>query len=245
MPLPGQSLCWKFADGNFARRPEADFYAPQTVAEKFISLQLFDMSRDGATDWTWTSFPMGFFDDYHAQNPKIYFMMPGMYDICLTVKNDSGSHTLCKKQYLTMLTNNALCADVKSTESAGRITDDGGMNGNYGSNRNCTFLIDPRCSKDSISLSVTRFMLNDAGDMLKVYDGGDATGRLLGVFNGNTSLNSIHELKAGSGRMFIEWITDATGDSSGFEAIWRALPDTATSLTADFNFRISFIPARK
>ena len=194
--------------------PVSDFVADKSVYEIFETVQLTDLSSNGATYWNWvfvnsTTLDTIDGDDIAAlrggdpfvnKNPSVItgnFMgaVPiGVWDLYLTASNSIGAGNEVKKvKYVTvqrssynMGAGTALPANVISV-SAGTIYDDGGPTGNYGNSKTTEALIAP-CGAASVSLDFTSFDLN-ANATIKIYDGVNALGTPLHTGNGFTAGN--------------------------------------------------------
>ena len=103
----------------------------------------------------------------------------------------------------------------------------GGVSGNYGNNQTCIFLIQPGGGGSAITLSFSDFSTENIAntDVLRVYDGVDATGTLLGEFWGVTM---PPDLVANSGSMFLRWTSDASNTYPGYIASWTSAVFTPT-----------------
>ncbi len=223
--------------------PEADFIADMYSAAPFDEVRLQDLSTNGPIGWTWeiTPDPNGLiFYDPFEQNPVVFFGEPGVFDVCLTAQNALGtSAKKCKTAYITIRDVNNMCIGNQSSSAAsGEIYDSGGPVGSYGNNENCDFLIEPCAS--SVTLKFTEFSLANAAHVLRVYDGRDATGTLLGTFSSTSGLpGGTNGLTANSGAMYLTWQTSATGTASGFAARWTSVADTSNTLIAGFDVQDS------
>ncbi len=92
--------------------PKADFYAqtPQVCVNSTI--QFFDDTNlSPATSWSW-SFPGGLPATSTDENPSVQYTSPGTYSVSLTVSNASGSNSITKNSYITVL---ASTADITSS----------------------------------------------------------------------------------------------------------------------------------
>jgi PKD repeat protein len=118
-----------------------------------------------------------------------------------------------------------MCTDVVSNTQAGKIYDSGGPNENYGNNENCGFLIQPPCA-DEITLTFNQFYTQNFYDRIQVYDGVDASGTLLLIASGTTSLPGT--VVANSGAMYLHFISNSSVVYSGFEAQWTTVQDFET-----------------
>lgn len=72
--------------------PVARMEIPKRLVCTGDSVQFFDASEFGATSWQW-SFPGGSPSSSTAQNPKVAYSSPGVYDVTLTATNGNGSDT--------------------------------------------------------------------------------------------------------------------------------------------------------
>ncbi len=88
---------------SFAQAPVADFTASQTVICGYDSvwINFTDLSTNSPTSWNWT-FQGGYPSTSTAQNPNIWYMASGTYDVTLIVSNASGSDSLTKIGYITI-----------------------------------------------------------------------------------------------------------------------------------------------
>lgn len=222
--------------------PVSDFVAEKHVTDVFGTVKFFDVSKFGATAWTWSANPGSnvVFSDQFTDEPEVYFLEPGYYEICLTAENALGvGSDTCKTAYILVRETIGMCQFnnyvTKSTQ--GTILDDqGGPNGAYGNNRNCNVTIDPCASE--VNLVFRSVNLNDAGDRLRIYDGSDNTGNLLASFTG--PFGGVPGGTAGytalSGKMYIDWVTDGSGQAAGFVADYTSVSDGTPAPVADFDF---------
>ena len=114
-----------------------------------------------------------------------------------------------------------------SSQATGSITDSGGSSSNYRNNEACSFLIQPGGGGSTIVLSFTEFNTENLSgtDILRVYDGADANGILLGEFWGITL---PADLTATSGSMFLRWASDSSNTFPGYYASWTSIVYTPT-----------------
>ena len=96
----------------------------------------------------------------------------------------------------------------------GSFTDGSGPAADYPAGMDASWLISPQNSQDSITSITVEFIefSTDANDILKIYDGGDATAELLGEFSGNDIPSDISST---GNEMFFTFVTSGTG--SGFK----------------------------
>lgn len=204
----------------------------------------FTISNTGTGTLNWTgsngSFPL---------SPSSGTINPGSSQtvtINFQSVNNAGNYT-----YLTNITSNdpinpiitdtvninqtitclyTMCNSITtSTQTIGNLSDSGGTTGNYSFNQNCEFLIQPPCA-DNITLSFSSLYTQVYFDYVRIYDGIDATAPLLGSFSGN---NIPNPLTAGSGSMFVRFVSNNATNYSGFNASWTSQQVTGVP-TANF-----------
>jgi len=242
--------------------PVSDFVADKSIYEIFETVQLTDLSSNGATYWNWvfvnpTTLDTIDGDDIAAlrggdpfvnKNPSVItgnFMgaVPiGVWDVHLTASNSIGAGNEAKKvKYVTiqrssynMGAGTALPANVINV-TAGTIYDDGGPTGNYGNNKTTEALIAP-CGAKSVSLDFTSFDLN-ANATLKIYDGVNALGTPLHTGNGFTAGNAPSgSITANSGAMYMLWTSSAGRTAAGFTANWTSKSGSAAAPIASYSY---------
>ena len=81
--------------------PTAEFKADSTEIEIDGIVRFTDMSTDKPAEWAWT-FQGGNPETSTAQHPKVIYESPGLYTVVLTVKNDRGTDTEAKEDYITV-----------------------------------------------------------------------------------------------------------------------------------------------
>jgi len=211
-----------------------------------VEIDFYDLSQFGPTSWEWTITPdvsngapwFWSSGNQYSQNPSAFFYDLGTYEVCLTVTNSLGSSApVCRTSYIVIEPPtgsnyvNIMGADVKSTLDSGQIFDTGGPTSAYGLNEYYTFNIEP-CGASSITLDFNNFDTEQGWDFLKVYDGPDVSGDLLGSFSGNTLPNS---LTASSGKMTLLFTSDGSGTAPGFAASWTSVVPQNGMISADFD----------
>jgi len=211
-----------------------------------VEIEMYDLSKYGATAWEWTITPdvnngapwFWSAGDQYSQNPNAFFYDNGTYEVCLTATNSLGtSAPLCRTAYIKLEpptgTNfvNVMGADFRSTLDSGKIYDTGGATGGYGDNEYYTFNIEP-CGASSVTLNFNSFDTEQSWDFLKIYDGPDVSGDLLGSYSGNSLPSS---LTAQSGKMTLLFTSDGNTNASGFEASWTSVVPQNGTISADFD----------
>lgn len=118
------------------------------------------------------------------------------------------------------------------TAATGTFDDGSGPSSNYSDNLLCSWLIQPP-GAITIDLNFNNFNTEAGFDFVRVYDGTNNSGTLLGSFSGT---NLPPSLQASSGAIFVEFDTDGSVNSAGWEATYTssntanltASPDTIT-----------------
>lgn len=220
--------------------PKSDFVATPQIVDLYAMVNLRDNSSHGPTIWQWTASPASdaFFSNDADQHPTIFFGKSGFYDVCLSTENNLGvGKDTCKNSYIFVKEEYSMCgssSNPRTTARFGKLYDDGGPTGNYGTNRNCTYLINP-CAT-SITLRFTQFALA-AGEVLNIYNGSNASAPLIGSYTSASPLpGGSTGLVATSGQLFISWVTDGTTQAAGFAAEWSSVADNTPAPVANFSF---------
>lgn len=103
------------------------------------------------------------------------------------------------------------------TASSGSFSDGSGTN-DYGNYSHCSWLISP-LGAHSITLSFSSFSTESTNDIVNIYDGINNSATLLGSISGSSIPSSITSL---GGKIFVEFITNSTITSSGWDASYVA-----------------------
>lgn len=154
-----------------------------------------------------------------------------------SVVNDVNLHQAFNCRYL-------MCVNPTASVASGKLYDSGGPTANYSNSENCSFLIQPTCAS-AITLNFTGFSTQLNQDVLRIYDGIDATGALLLTHSGTTIPAAV---TANSGSMFVQFNSSLSTNSTGFSASWTStvvtgIPVaafTASDLNPAFNSPVAF-----
>ena len=120
------------------------------------------------------------------------------------------------------------CSAKTITVANGSFEDGSSLRLNYDPNSNCTWLIDPADSVNTISLSFISFDV-DPSDSLYIFDGADDNAALLGAFSGNSLPPGVNST---GGKMFLKFITDASAEAAGWVAEFHSVYPQYCSGTA-------------
>ncbi|CAI8366025.1 MAG: Pesticidal crystal protein Cry22Aa [Bacteroidetes bacterium MED-G17] len=185
-------------------------------------------------------------NDQINKNPIIntgnYFtaLPVGVYTVCLTSANDIGSsNPKCKPAYFEVTESCDFAIGAQTNNQiieclSGTITDNGGINGNYSNGLpNTTEALIVPCGAESITMVMDSVRLNDAGDLLTIYDGENNQGNLLASYSGPATI-SRDTLTANSGAIYMTFETNGTGNQWGFNAHWYSEIGPKTPPKADF-----------
>jgi Zn-dependent metalloprotease/chitodextrinase len=165
-----------------------------------------DASLYGPTSWSWN---FGDGGTSTMQNPSHTYNAAGDYNVQLTVENCHGIHTITQVVHVAdyiMFCNTAGYVE----ESQGVIVDDGGPNGNYGSDKTCSVLLRP-CNASLITLNFEELNLQDGYDYLYLYDNEFV---MIGMVTGNTPPGPITTT---TGRIIMDFYSDSQNEESGFK----------------------------
>ena len=132
------------------------------------------------------------------------------------ITNGSGSAAGWDASYTS--TSSLSCSGLTNLTAANGSFDDGSGTANYDNNLNCSWLIQPTGSPSLISLDFTTMSLS-FGDFVRVYDGTSSAGTLIGTRIGTFTGGS---LRAFSGAMFIEFVSNGSGTSAGWDASYSS-----------------------
>jgi len=130
------------------------------------------------------------------------------------------------------------CSSHIINDANGSFEDGSSPKFKYKPGLNCTWLIDPADSVNSITLTFNAFDM-DVSDSVYIYDGGNETAKLSGVYTGTTIPPMV---TSSGGKLFLRFKTDGSYESKGWMAEYHSVyPDychgvtTLTSLFGSFS----------
>ncbi|MCO6475316.1 MAG: CUB domain-containing protein, partial [Phaeodactylibacter sp.] len=159
-------------------------------------------------------------------------------DYSATAAPNSGDFTLCVEEYVPAVN----IGDAPGSSSCfGTLYDDGGPDGDYGSNQNHTFVIEPAEFNQCIEISVLDFQLEANFDFVNIYAGDNTNGPLLATLNGFSS-GQPFVIQSGSSAVTVEFFSDGSVQQGGFELIWSCSPLACDGSSFDNPIAISGLP---
>ncbi|MBC8266908.1 MAG: N-acetylmuramoyl-L-alanine amidase [Flavobacteriales bacterium] len=117
---------------------------------------------------------------------------------------------------------NDVMAFVIDTNCNGNFTDSGGVIGTYSSFQSYMTVISPT-NADSVVLTFSSFDLELGFDTMRIYDGTDTSGMLIGSYSGTTSPGTV---VGTSGSLAIVFYSDCLYNNDGWEANWNCFYST-------------------
>jgi hypothetical protein len=183
-------------------------------------------------DWSGHAFVC---DGYQGDNFHFNFGWSGSSNGFYTLYDVAGfnQYQACVRNFAPTDVNYPYyCSGTKHlTSRSGSITDGSGPVENYLDNTTAYWFIDPQTIDDSISSITLKFSAFDlqAGDSVKVYNGGTTSDPLLGTYSGTTMPPS---LTSSANRMLIEFKSNGSGNSHGWYAEYSSVtPSFCQGLT--------------
>jgi hypothetical protein len=121
------------------------------------------------------------------------------------------------------------CNGLQIMEADSGTISDGSGAALYDNNLNCSWLIRAPAGKRSISLQFTEFDTEWSRDLVCVYEGSNARGRLLGTFSGYEIPPIVN---SNTGQLFITFTSSATNTYQGWRAKFNCSPNIRYSVNA-------------
>jgi hypothetical protein len=155
-----------------------------------------------------------------VSDPSIGVYTPGATVGDVTVRVTDATGTTFDESFSVGETN-TLCTQTSSSAARGVLYDNGGPNNPYTANSNCGFLIS-NAGTGTVELKFDYVQTELGYDLIKVYDGSNASGTLLATYSGYFPATAT--LTASSGSMYITFVADMALQYHGFRATWKILP---------------------
>ena len=96
--------------------------------------------------------------------------------------------------------------------------DSGGSGGNYGTNQNFIFVINPTNPGEYVNVSFSAFSTQAGTDLLYIYDGGSTSAPLIGVYSGNSGPGNIAARNI-NGSLTFKFISGPSVIGAGWQAV--------------------------
>jgi len=96
--------------------------------------------------------------------------------------------------------------------------DSGGSVGNYGTNQNFTFVINPSNPGEYVTISFMSFSTQAGTDLLYIYDGGSTSSPLIGIYSGTSSPGEI-TARNSNGSLTFRFTSGPTVVGAGWQAV--------------------------
>lgn len=226
---PGSSTCQAYF--NFYLD---SLTVPPVSPYVFVDLSVSD-SASIITSYLW-NFGDGSFDT--VANP-VHIFQNGNFAVCLTITTSNGcSSTFCDSIYINTNPQN-YCNGLTTFIAPQGTFSDGSGSANYQNNVDCMWLIQPAIMPPaafSIQLGFTSFNTENINDKVRIYDGANTSSPLLAEFSGN--ITSIPLVISSGEAMLVEFISDASGNNTGWDAyyniVFDSIPDTLCNLSASY-----------
>jgi len=222
--------------------PVVDFVSDINTVQTGGIVSFADVSSNGPSGWHWiiSPLPTGISNYYQfvsgdstTSEPQVQFNIPGKYTVCLTAENSVGRGSQnCKTDYITVFNSVNLGTQAVVNDSAGYLYDDGGPNAPYKNNGGTNSILINPCA-DSVYLTFSKFDLYCGNAYLKIYQGKDNTGTLLGScgsgFTGGPTYScasaclpniSKPDTFKAKNFMYIQMVDGANSGAQGFAAHW-------------------------
>ena len=241
-------------------KPRAEFFADRRVVGEFDFASFFDLSSNGPVSWNWflrPAFynpvsPLNVFGPSNtARNPDLNAFDGGLFDVCLVASNFRGSDTMCKINYMQILSGYQVCQGTSQTRDTMARENSGSAKLNTLAGIYQPSLIGT-CAKgftiaacaDTVILNLERFRMrvnagNTAADSVRVRVG-SLTGSVVARYGGRNIPTAVsRRVSVPGGIAFIEvFINPALGTlvgDSGFVFRWESQLASYPKPTASFN----------
>jgi PKD repeat protein len=240
--------------------PIADFFADRRTIGVYDYANMFDLSSNGPTGWYWYLDPLyynplapffnGFSPSEYSQNPVLNANEGGVFDVCLVASNLRGSDTICKSDYIKIISGYEVCKGSSTSKDTIAYENEGSAKLYTVGDLYLPLLIGS-CSKgftistcsDTVTLYLDRFKMRSnvtagVSDSLRIRLN-SITGPVIARFGG-AAINGSRTVKVPGGVAFLETIlvnpSSATppGDS-GYVVRWDAPMATYPKPNAAFS----------
>jgi PKD repeat protein len=231
--------------------PTAEFFADRRTIGVYDFTNMFDLTGNGPVSWEWYLDPpfynpgSPFFNNFSPtagdQNPSLNANEGGIFDVCLVATNYRGKDTICKQDYIKIISGYEVCKGTSTAKDTIAKENEGSAKLSTVAGLYIPSLIGS-CSKgftistcsDTVVLFIDRFKMRPI-DSLRVHKGG-MSGPIVARMGGSVVPAAFSTIKVDGGIAFLEtFLGSSTGaGDSGYVVRWNALPATYPKPTAAF-----------
>jgi PKD repeat protein len=232
--------------------PTAEFFADRRTIGVYDYANMFDLTGNGPVSWQWYLDPpfyspgAPFFNNFSPtagdQNPALNANEGGIFDVCLVATNYRGSDTVCKSDYMKIISGYEVCKGTSTAKDTIAKENEGSAKLATVAGLYIPSLIGT-CSKgfsistcsDTVTLFIDRFKMRPI-DSLRVHEG-DKSGPIVARYGGSVIPAAFSTVKVKGGIAFLEtFLGSSTGaGDSGYVVRWNASPATYPKPTAAFS----------
>lgn len=212
----------------------------EPISNPQIALYRGDCSFDGLAELACNSSAPGSAQvqlDLLGLTPDITYFIR-VNDYSATASPNWGDFTLCVDEYVPAINIGTI---PTTTACFGTLYDSGGPDEDYSSNENNTFTICPTDAHSCIELNLLNFDNEDGFDFLNIYQGNGTDGPLIATANGVDNGNDFI-IQAPNGCVTVEFTSDGSVESAGFELTWQCSPLACDGIGIDNPTQIGNIP---
>ena len=189
-----------------------------------IAVYRGDCTFDGLAEISCISTPNGSNQvvlDILGLTPGItYFLRINEYSA--TASPNWGDFTVCISEYVPAFN---MGQAPGATSCFGTLYDSGGPSGNYQNNENLTFTICPADFHQCIEIAIQSFNIELNNDRLNIFNGNTtAAPQIASITGANASSQPFLIQAATTGCVTLQFISDGSVTSSGFELTWSCSP---------------------
>ena len=210
----------------------ADFVADATTVNIGGNVHFTDDSWGAQlVSWNW-EFEGGVPATSTAQNPTVAYNAAGTFNVRLTVTNADGeSDTKYAPNYITVVEAYNMQSSTVTTCNA-LFYDDGGVNNDYGNNKNIIMTFLPETVGGILEANFTSFELENNYDFLYIYDGTSTNSPQIGQYSGGNSPGTVTATNA-EGALTFKFTSDVSVTKPGWVATVHCLGTGADPLEVE------------
>jgi PKD repeat protein len=232
--------------------PTAEFFAERRTIGVYDYSNMFDLTGNGPVSWYWYLDPpfyspgAPFFNSFSptagSQNPALNANEGGLFDVCLVATNYRGSDTVCKSDYMKIISGYEVCKGTSTAKDTIAKENEGSAKLATVAGLYIPSLIGS-CSKgftiatcsDTVTLFIDRFKMRPI-DSLRIHNG-DISGPIVARYGGSVIPAAFSTVKVPGGVAYLEtFLGSSTGSGdSGYVVRWNAPPPSYPKPTAAFS----------